>query len=351
MASEVTRFKVGLFLVGGLLLGSAALVWLGATRFLEKQALYVTYFSESVQGLAVGSAVKYRGVPLGRVTAIRVAPDGRLVEVEMGIDPAFRVRPGMRARLAAVGITGAAFVDIGFPEEDAPPPELSFTPPEHYIPSAPSFMNALARGVAAVVADLRRADLAGVAAEVRGLAADLRSFVRASNAADTLARLGRAADALARAAERIGERAADPRWDELLDRSARTARVLEEASRAARDTFADPALRAGIREVAGLASDLRAAAAELQRELQGLRLAERLDGMEAGVRQAARGVGAAAEQVSARVDRSLDRIDRSALGALERVAAAAARLERLAEELEEAPSRVLWEEPPEEELP
>ncbi len=351
MASEVTRFKVGLFLVGGLVLGTAALVWLGATRFLEKQALYVTYFSESVQGLAVGSAVKYRGVPLGRVTAIRVAPDGRLVEVEMGLDPGFRVRPGMRARLAAVGITGVAFVDIGFPEEEAPPPELPFSPPEHYIPSAPSFMGGLTRGLAALVGDLRRADLPGVAAEVRGLAADLRAFVRVSRAADTLARLGRAADALAGAARRIGERVADPRWDELLDRSARTARALEETAGTVRDTFGDPALREGIREMARLASDLRAAAAELTRELRELGLAERLDGVEAGIRQAASGVGAAAERVSARVDRSLDRIDRSALEALARVAAAAARLERLAEDLEEAPSRVLWEEPPEEELP
>ena len=351
MASEVTRFKVGLFLVGGLLLGSAALVWLGATRILEKQALYVTYFSESVQGLAVGSAVKYQGVPLGRVTAIRVAPDGRLVEVEMGIDPGFRVRPGMRARLAAVGITGAAFVDIGYPEEEAPPPELPFPPPERYIPSAPSFMNTLGQGLAGLVADLHRADLPAVAAEVRALAAEIRAAVRASDAAGTLDRLGRAADALARAADRIGQRAADPRWDDLLERSTRTARALEAAAGAARDAFADPALREGIRELAGLASDLRDATAELRRALQGLRLAERLDRMEAGVRQASRGVGAAAERVSARVERSLDRIDRSALGALDRVAAAAARLERLAEELEEAPSRVLWEEPPEEEVP
>ena len=91
MATEAGKFKVGLFLIAGFLLLNGALIWIGAARLLEEKRGYTTYFSESVQGLDVGSAVKYRGVPLGHVTGIHVAPGGLLVEVRMNIDPTFQL--------------------------------------------------------------------------------------------------------------------------------------------------------------------------------------------------------------------------------------------------------------------
>jgi len=51
-----------------------------------KGFLYATYFDESVQGLQVDSAIKYRGVEIGKVQSIGVAPDYRLIEVIMKID-------------------------------------------------------------------------------------------------------------------------------------------------------------------------------------------------------------------------------------------------------------------------
>ena len=43
--------------------------WASA-RFFRKKALVETYIDESVQGLDVGSPVKFRGVPVGRVEQI-----------------------------------------------------------------------------------------------------------------------------------------------------------------------------------------------------------------------------------------------------------------------------------------
>ena len=51
-----------------------------------KGSLYSVYFDESVQGLQVDSAIKYRGVEIGKVQSIEVAPDNRLIEVIMKID-------------------------------------------------------------------------------------------------------------------------------------------------------------------------------------------------------------------------------------------------------------------------
>ena len=52
-------------------------MWLSANKFLKEQIYYVTYFDGSVEGLNVGSPVKYQGVPCGAVQALEVAPDGK----------------------------------------------------------------------------------------------------------------------------------------------------------------------------------------------------------------------------------------------------------------------------------
>ena len=86
MASQKIKFTVGLFLTCGILMALLAFIWLGVSRVFEKGQHYVTYFNESVQGLNVDSAVKYRGVSVGRVDSIGVAPDSKLVEVVLKIE-------------------------------------------------------------------------------------------------------------------------------------------------------------------------------------------------------------------------------------------------------------------------
>ena len=70
MASQKTKFAVGLFVAMGITLAILVTIWLGMSRFLQKGRFYVTYFDESVQGLDVDSPVKYRGVFTGRVESI-----------------------------------------------------------------------------------------------------------------------------------------------------------------------------------------------------------------------------------------------------------------------------------------
>ena len=86
MSAKSSKFLIGLFVIGGTLLFAAIIIWVGAARILTKGSLYSVYFDESVQGLQVDSAIKYRGVAIGKVQKIKVAPDNRLIEVVMKID-------------------------------------------------------------------------------------------------------------------------------------------------------------------------------------------------------------------------------------------------------------------------
>ena len=85
MARRPSHLVIGLFTSIGIVIGAGLIFWLGASKYFEKGDTYVTYFDESVQGLQVDSSVKYRGVDIGRVKQIRVAPDNRLIEVVMKI--------------------------------------------------------------------------------------------------------------------------------------------------------------------------------------------------------------------------------------------------------------------------
>jgi len=62
MVRHVSSRALGLFVTVGVILGVAAIIWVGASKYFEKGDRYVTYFNESVQGLQQDSAVKYRGV-------------------------------------------------------------------------------------------------------------------------------------------------------------------------------------------------------------------------------------------------------------------------------------------------
>ena len=74
IAAPTDRWKLGLFVVIGLTVGLGSLFWIGAQRLNRDSVQIVTYFQEPVGGLEEGSAVKMRGVSVGIVDTITIAP-------------------------------------------------------------------------------------------------------------------------------------------------------------------------------------------------------------------------------------------------------------------------------------
>ena len=58
------------------------LSWLGSLRLSQESVRVRYFFDEDVSGLDIGASVKFRGVNMGKVVAIRAANDQRHVEVE-----------------------------------------------------------------------------------------------------------------------------------------------------------------------------------------------------------------------------------------------------------------------------
>lgn len=161
MAAPTNHFKLGLFVILAVAAAITVAVVLGARSARKETIQYHTFFNESVQGLDVGAPVKFRGVTIGYVSAIEIAPDHRHVDVtseldvedikRMGLVEAgsltraqFLVPRDLRAQLGSQGITGVKFVAMDFFDPKlSPPPDLPFATPPAYIPAAQSIMKNL----------------------------------------------------------------------------------------------------------------------------------------------------------------------------------------------------------------
>lgn len=169
MASQRIKFTVGLFVASGIAIVLLAIIWLGMSRFLEKGQYYVTYFNESVQGLDIDSPVKYRGVTIGRVEKIGVAPDAKLVSVVLKIDSGQVLDSGMVAQIKAVGITGSMFIELDRKREEEPDrsPATSFPSEYPIVASRPSDISELLRGIDHVLRQIKALDLEGISGKIK----------------------------------------------------------------------------------------------------------------------------------------------------------------------------------------
>jgi len=154
-------FFIGLFVILGSLILIGVIIWLGSTQFLKEQTYYVTYFDTSVEGLSKGTAVKYQGVPCGRITQINVAPDGRLIEVVMQIDSRIVINDSMRIKSELSGLAGGRFLQIFFPKPEIAniTPEINFEVPYRLIKSSPSGFEEITLATQQVINNLLELDV------------------------------------------------------------------------------------------------------------------------------------------------------------------------------------------------
>src|SRR5882672_5365884 len=84
MSEESRRFRLGIFVLGGLALAIAGIIALSAGRLFQHTYPVYCYFQENVQGLEPGSPVKFRGVEIGRVEEVSLMPSARIASQRGG---------------------------------------------------------------------------------------------------------------------------------------------------------------------------------------------------------------------------------------------------------------------------
>lgn len=122
METKVNLAAVGLFVTLLTAAAIATVLYLSSGQFQRKISdTYVTYLAESVAGLNVNAPVKYRGVDVGSVRGIAIAPDNvEQVQLTLEIERGTPIREDTVALLKTQGLTGIAYVDLTGGRRDSP---------------------------------------------------------------------------------------------------------------------------------------------------------------------------------------------------------------------------------------
>jgi phospholipid/cholesterol/gamma-HCH transport system substrate-binding protein len=200
MAKQTTNLIIGLFVILGFALGVVAIIWVGATSYFQKGATYVSYFDESVQGLQVDSSVKFRGVDVGRVETIRVAPDNRLIGVVMKINMRANLQKNAVAQLKAAGITGIMFVELDLKKPGEPDlsPKIDFPSEYPIIATRPSEIQRLVSGINQIVTKFNQVDAKGISEQLIATTKAMEDFLKGKQMTSIMARVDAAAGNLER---------------------------------------------------------------------------------------------------------------------------------------------------------
>ncbi len=223
MAKKTSNFLIGLFVILGNLIIVGAIIWVGASKYFEKGDQYVTYFDESVQGLDRDSEVKYRGVKVGRVKTIAIAPDNRLIAVIMSIN--LRTAPQeLVARLQLTGITGLMFINLDhrLPGEPDLSPKVEFASEYPVIPSKPSEIRTLMRGLEEILLKLKEVDAQGISLQMQSAFKEVENFLKKKDLATTMANLEATSVSLKNLTSRLDKLVTDSQVKNALDGSRET---------------------------------------------------------------------------------------------------------------------------------
>ncbi len=276
---KANYFKVGIFVIAAVALLTAAVVALGAGLIGGEEALFETYFDESVSGLTVGSPVELRGVRIGEVKEIGFASDiiskshdaneiglaERYVRVVFAVSnqrlgdlPAqgnvtrltSGINYGLRVRLSSNIITGQAFLEGTYVDINRYPVlDITWKPVYRYIPSVPSELTTLKDSVDKIFVRLEELD-------VEGLVTSMEKLFNSLNQAVADARIDEISKAFRGAMSEIRTKLADVQVGEI---SAALQKVLESVDEAIADANV-PGVSA---EVRGLFAESRQTNAKL----------------------------------------------------------------------------------------
>jgi ABC-type transporter Mla subunit MlaD len=187
MSRQSSYFKTGVFILAAGALAVTGLIFFGRTFFEDDAILVETYLDETVQGLDRGSAVRMRGVQIGRVDRITFVrneyPEAmdsegkpvRYILIRMAIRPGpllpfdgtdlrdileREVANGLRVRLTSQGLTGLTYLELDYGSPDSLAPiSVTWTPKLTHLPSALSTKARMTETADEVMGSLRAADI------------------------------------------------------------------------------------------------------------------------------------------------------------------------------------------------
>ena len=174
MSRRPNPTKIGLFLLGALVIAIAGTAVLASNTWFQQRETFISHFPESVNGLENGAPVKFQGVPVGTVNGIDIridqrdnsfqvpvvydidlrrltTPSGTYVNLADPVVLRQQIERGLRAQLQAESfVTGVLYLELAY-RTDTTPPRLEQNTEWPEIPTTPSLMAALGGGAGSLL--------------------------------------------------------------------------------------------------------------------------------------------------------------------------------------------------------
>jgi phospholipid/cholesterol/gamma-HCH transport system substrate-binding protein len=252
MEREANYAAVGAFVLLVTLLGALFVYWYSDTREHRSYTRYEIYFTGSVSGLEKGAAVRYLGVPVGRVNDLRIDPrDSSRAQVIVDLDATTPISEQTVAELQLQGITGLLYIDLSEDRTGKRATPLVAQMRYPVIRSAPSQFDVFLAGLPELVA---------AAGNLVNRASRLLSDDNLATVTESLGNLDRASADLPRTLHELNSLIA-----ELRGASAE----LQAAAHTATGTLQaiDPQVRAAAERLHGIADSLASASSQLDQTI------------------------------------------------------------------------------------
>jgi len=195
MSKKPNPAAIGIFVVGAVVLLVVGVVVFGSGRLFQKTETYVCFFDESVSGLEVGSDVTFKGVPIGRVSSIRIRLENQdpesdaipvLIEIDENLLSTYgvednlsddetyfaQIEMGLRAQLQVRSyLTGMLAIELDYYPNDPleRPVQQEFQYKE--IPTVSSNLNELFDSVGEALTEISKINFVGIATRLESILA------------------------------------------------------------------------------------------------------------------------------------------------------------------------------------
>jgi phospholipid/cholesterol/gamma-HCH transport system substrate-binding protein len=121
METRAHYVAVGAFVLTMMVLAFAAVLWLGRAELTTQYANYDIYFIGPVSGLRDGAVVEYSGVPVGKVSDIRIDPTNvEQIRVTVEIDSSVAIKADAAAAVETNLLSGVSYIQVVGGTQDAP---------------------------------------------------------------------------------------------------------------------------------------------------------------------------------------------------------------------------------------
>lgn len=190
MKNKISPAAIGMFVMAASIIAVAAVMVFGAAKFFSRTENFISFFSESVNGLDVGAPLKYKGVKIGKVEGIFISSSKNIKESSVSvvysidIDQLRRktgtdfkdysdwmdeqIAEGLRAKLNYQSIvTGMLYIELDFIADKGEKYDLKYGGTRFKeIPTAKSGLSELAKGFEKTMADVAKIDFAAIGQNV-----------------------------------------------------------------------------------------------------------------------------------------------------------------------------------------